>query len=126
MHNKLTEQQREKKVQKITVVDTPVGQRGSPVVVVVIEAVREWRSEKIWRHQDVEWVGAEAHAAEVEAREDMTDARRSRPRGARRKARAAAEEAAEASEERMLDTRNSRTVLPLWLPLPTASCASSC
>ena len=96
------------------------------VVVVVIEAVREWRSEMIWRHQDIERVGAEAPAAETEAREDMTDARRSRPRGARRKARAAAEEAAEASEERMLDTRNSRTVLPLWLPLPTASCASSC
>ena len=98
------------------------------VMVALIKAVRERRSEIIWRQRDLEPAGAEAAAAEapaadIEAREDTTDARRSRPRGARRKARAAAEEA---SEERMLDTRNSRTVLPLWLPLPTASCASSC
>ncbi len=42
---------------------------GTPVVVVVvIEAVREWRSEMIWRQRDLEPAGAEAAAAEMEAR----------------------------------------------------------
>ncbi len=87
------------------------------MVVVVIEAVREWRSEMIWRQRDLEPAGAEAAAAEIEAREDMTDARRSRPRGAWRKARAAAAEeeaagASEAADGRMLETRNPRKVRP--------------
>ncbi len=60
------------------------------VVVVVIEAVREWRSEMIWRKRDLdpavaEATAAEAAAAEIEAGEELTDARRSRPRCARRK-----------------------------------------
>ena len=98
----------------------------------------------IRRLRDMERAGAEAAAAdgpaaEIEAREDMTDAQRSRPRGARRMARAAAAaaaaaaaeeeaavEAAEAAEGRLLETRNARKVLPPLLPLPTASCASSC
>ncbi len=105
------------------------------VVVVVIEAVREWLSEMmIRRRRDMEPTGAdaaaaEAPAAEMEAREEMPDARRSRLRGARRKARAAVAEAAGASEAadgRMLETINPRKVLPPLLPLPTASCASSC
>ncbi len=88
----------------------------------------------IRRHEDMEpAAGAEAPAAEIEAREEMTDERRSRPRSARRVARAAVAveegaeaEAAEAAEGRMLETRNPRKVRPPWLPLPTAVCASSC
>ena len=37
------------------------------VVVVVIEAVREWRSEMIWRQRDLEPAGAEAAAADATA-----------------------------------------------------------
>ena len=105
------------------------------VMVALIKAVRERRSEIIWRQRDLEPAGAEAAAAEapaaeIEAREDTTDARRSRPRGARRKARAAAEEeaagASEAADGGVLETRNPRKVLPPLLRLPTALCASSC
>ena len=54
----------------------------------------------IRRHEDMELAaGAEAPAAEIEAREEMTDARKSWPRGARRMARAAvAEEEAAGAE----------------------------
>jgi hypothetical protein len=87
--HKLTEQQREK-LQKIAA-DAAEENVGAPVVFVVIEAVREWLqknnedpgdgsafSEMIRRQRDMERAGAEAAAAEaaaeLEAREDMTDA----------------------------------------------------
>jgi hypothetical protein len=87
--HKLTEQQREK-LQKIAV-DAAEENVGAPVVFVVIEAVREWLqknnedpgdgsafSEMIRRQREVERAGAEAAAAdaaaEMEAREEMTDA----------------------------------------------------